>query len=323
MLTKQKSRSRSRSNSKSNYFVEKEMLDLIYLYRVTGDELVFTKIMPVLNILINGMINKEFSYNYYIKNNRDDVISECMYEILKSLKNYDPDRGRLFAYINRIVKNTLIKYHFKFRKIRNKELIYTDLVKNPSEEVEDDIAIKIGLNNSDKVIEDFTITEDLLQLNPKMKNVILDINTSIYIIYKYITYLKESIQFYLDNPEILKNLILDLKYEPRVTFDFSYYYKNKTNKISDYRIYKFILESLFISLNNILSWFKLNYPTIIDSEPESFDGKLSDRAIGFIRNFVKKNLKKENLVNYFDINDLIELIQYLTYERHFKYGDKK
>lgn len=314
---------KTKNKPKSNYFIEKEMIELVRLYKATEDDAIFLKIAPILDTLINGMINKEFSYNYHIKNNRSDVISECMYEILKSMKRYDPDKGRLFAYINRIVKNTLIKYYTNSRKVRDKELIYTDLAKNSPEEAEDDTAVKVGLNNNGKVIEDFTTTEESLQMNPKMKNVTLDINTSIYITYKYITHIKESIQFYLDNPEILKDVISGLKYEPRVSFDFLHYYENKTNKIADYTIYKTVIESLSISLNNILCWMKSNYSAVIDSEPESFDGEMSNRAIGYIRNFVKKKLKKENLVNHFDINDLIELIQYLTYKRHLKYGNKK
>jgi hypothetical protein len=314
---------KTKKKPKSNYFIEKEMIELVRLYKVSGDDTVFLKIAPVLDTLINGMINKEFSYNYHIKNNRSDVISECMYEILKSMKRYDPDKGRLFAYINRIVKNTLIKYYTGSRKIRDKEIIYTDLAKNSPEEAEDDTAIKVGLNNHSKMIEDLTTTEDAVQMKPKMKNVTLDIDTSIYITYKYIVYVKEAIQFYLDNPDILKNIVAGLKYEPRINFDFLHYYENKTNKIPDYLIYKTVIESLNISLNNILSWIKSNYPAIIQSEPKSYDGDMSNRAIGYIRNFVKKKLKKENLVNHFDINDLIELIQYLTLKRHFKYGNKE
>jgi DNA-directed RNA polymerase specialized sigma subunit len=323
VLTNTKPKPKPKPKPKSDYFIEKEMIELVRLYKVTEDDSVFLKIAPVLDSLINGMINKEFSYNYHIKNNRADVVSECMYEILKSLKRYDPDKGRLFAYINRIVKNTLIKYYTNSRKIKDKELIYTELAKNSNEEVEDDIAVKVGLNNSNRVIEDFTTIEDSLQIKPKMKNVILDINTSVYITYKYIVYLKEAIQFYLENPQILKNIISELKYDPRISFDFVKYYENKTNKISDYIIYKNVIESIFISLNNILCWMLSNYSTIINSEPETFDGEISNRVIGYIRNFVKKKLNKESLVNYFDINDLTELIQYLTYNRYFKYENTR
>ena len=64
---------------------------------------------PSIDGLINGMINKEFYRNYHIKNNRYDAYTECIYEILNSLERYDPDKGRVYAYFNRIVKNSLLK----------------------------------------------------------------------------------------------------------------------------------------------------------------------------------------------------------------------
>lgn len=313
---------RTKTKGKSNYFIEKEMIELVRQYKSTKSDLIFNKIAPVLDTMINGMINKEFSYNHHVKNNRNDVISECMCEILKSLDRYNPDKGRLFAYLNRIIKNTLIKFYTQSRKVKDKELIYTDLNKNSIEEDEDDIAFKVGLNNSGELISDDTESESSLMLNPSMKNTTLDIGTSIYILYHYITYVKDSIQFYLDNPTIFKAVIKKMKYEQRVTFDFTQYYANKQHNIPDTVLYHTILESLIISLNNILNWLSTTYPDKMKTEPESFDGELSNRAIGYIRKFVKKRLKKENLINHFKVEDLIELIQYLVNKRNFKYGDK-
>jgi len=305
-------------NKKSNYFIEKEMIELVRQYKATKSDKIFNKISPVLDTLINGMINKEFSYNHHIKNNRNDVISECMVEILKSLNRYDPDRGRLFAYLNRIVKNTLLKYYTNSRKVKDKEMTYTELTRNMSEEAEEDTPIKISMSNNNGSNESIDINS-MVTPKPKPKNVTLDIDTSIYLTYQYLLYVKEAVQFYLDNVNILNDTVKKLKYETKISFDFNRYYKNKNIQPSDTLLYKTILESINISLNNIMSWVKSTYSDVIKEEPKSFDGELSNRAIGYVRSFVKKKLKKENLVKHFEIEDLIELLQYLVYQRNMFY----
>lgn len=307
---------------KSNYFIEKEMIALVREYKATKSDKIFNQIAPILDTLINGMINKEFSYNHHIKNNRNDVISECMVEIIKSLNRYDPDRGRLFAYLNRIVKNTLLKYYTNSRKVKDKEMTYTDLTRNMTEDSSEDTPFKISMSNNNESAEKDIDINALITPKPKPKNVILDVDTSIYITYQYLIYVKESISFYLNNTNILYDLVDKLKYETTVVFDFNKYYKNKNIQPTENVLYKTILESLDISLSNILIWMKSTYADILIDEPKSFDGELSNRAVGYIRSFVKKKLKKENLIKHFAIEDLINLIQYLVYQRNMSYAKK-
>ncbi|OQA45003.1 MAG: hypothetical protein BWY47_02149 [Bacteroidetes bacterium ADurb.Bin302] len=197
-------------------------------------------------------------------------------------------------------------------------MTYTELTRNMSEEAEEDTPIKISMSNNNGSNESIDINS-MVTPKPKPKNVTLDIDTSIYLTYQYLLYVKEAVQFYLDNVNILNDTVKKLKYETKISFDFNRYYKNKNIQPSDTLLYKTILESINISLNNIMSWVKSTYSDVIKEEPKSFDGELSNRAIGYVRSFVKKKLKKENLVKHFEIEDLIELLQYLVYQRNMFY----
>ena len=84
-----------------NYFPEEDMVKTLELYKQTKADKYFDILKPKLVAVINGMINKEFSYNEYIKSNRDVVTSECLFAIIQSYNRFDTNKGRLFAYTNR------------------------------------------------------------------------------------------------------------------------------------------------------------------------------------------------------------------------------
>lgn len=101
---------------KTDYFSEKDILILVKDYKINKNNLTFQKMSKPIDQMIDGMINKEFYHNDIVKNNRNDIHSECFIEILRSLEKYDPEKGRVFAYLNRIVKNTILRCYNKTKK---------------------------------------------------------------------------------------------------------------------------------------------------------------------------------------------------------------
>ena len=77
--------------TKKMYFNEKEMNLQIQNYNLKNDCKSFDYICNNLSNIINGMINKEFARNTIVKNNREEVTNECIYEILRSLPKYNTE----------------------------------------------------------------------------------------------------------------------------------------------------------------------------------------------------------------------------------------
>ena len=304
-------------NKKSQYFIEKEMNELIKQYKKDrSNEQLFKQIEPSFISIINGMINKQFYGNYHVKNNRTDATSDCMMAILSSLDRYNPDKGRLFAYTNRIVKNTLMSFYRKSRKVRDNEMNNNEMMRNLDEnEIDEDMSLKMSMIN--KTNDDLSVENTLLN-SCTCKNIVLDIDTSVFIIYKYVKYLQTATQFYVDNSDIYKQLIDDLTYDTTVNFEFENYIDSII--MSKYNVYKIILDNLNDSLYNIIKWLQENYSDSINTEPESYDGAISNRALGYIRNFVKKQLKND-ITKKYDVHELIQFLQYIVYKRYAEHGE--
>lgn len=301
-------RYKNKNTKSTNYFNEKEMNILVKEYKMNNSEQTFKKIEPGINQIINGMINKEFSYNSLIKNNKNDAVSECTYEILRSLKNYDPDRGRLYAYVNRIVKNTLLKYTSTHRKYKNKEIFYTELVKKDMEESvnAEENATRLGLETSGTDSLDIMSDDSIIH---SVSNITLSIKDSLILYYRYLKYIEEAVSYYMSNMETLSELLNEIKFDPTVKFDLE---KSMNSTIVSKNIlYRNLLFTINEMIKNIISWIETTYNINDKSEPEEYDGNMSPRAIGYIRKFVNTSLKRQKINNYFDTTDLIEFMQYI------------
>jgi hypothetical protein len=262
--------------------------------------------------MIDGMINKEFYYNDIVKNNRNDIHSECFVEIIKSLEKYDPERGRIFAYLNRIVKNTVLRYYNKRKKINEKEMLYTTFSKNTEEEVDNDIILNLG-NNTYHNEETFSEQENIQSL---ISNKTHTSQESYYIIYYYIKQLKNNIKIYLDNDDLRNELLEDIKIDPNVTFDFNKY--SQTNLLTDKLVFSRILSYLNITFSKLLSWIEKYYSKSLVKEPKTFDAKLQQRTINTIKNYVNDYISHSKLTSYYSIEDMIQLIRYIM-DRNIKY----
>lgn len=302
---------------KENYFSEKDVLNLVKLYKFSDSKHnkneIFCKMSKPIQQMIDGMINKEFYYNDIVKNNRNDIHSECFVEIIKSLEKYDPERGRIFAYLNRIVKNTVLRYYNKRKKINEKEMIYTTFSKNTEEEVDNDIILNLG-NNTYHNEETFSEQENLQSL---ISNKTHTSQESYYIIYYYIKQLKNNIKIYLDNDVLRNELLEDIKIDPNVSFDFDKY--SQTNLLTDKLVFSRILSYLNITFSKLLSWIEKYYSKSLVKEPKTFDAKLQQRTINTIKNYVNDYISHSKLTSYYSIEDMIQLIRYIM-DRNIKYN---
>ena len=302
---------------KENYFSEKDVLNLVKLYKFSENRNnkneIFCKMSKPIQQMIDGMINKEFYYNDIVKNNRNDIHSECFVEIIKSLEKYDPERGRIFAYLNRIVKNTVLRYYNKRKKINEKEMLYTTFSKNTEEEVDNDIILNLG-NNTYHNEETFSEQENIQSL---ISNKTHTSQESYYIIYYYIKQLKNNIKIYLDNDDLRNELLEDIKIDPNVTFDFDKY--SQTNLLTDKLVFSRILSYLNITFSKLLNWIEKYYSKSLVKEPKTFDAKLQQRTINTIKNYVNDYISHSKLTSYYSIEDMIQLIRYIM-DRNIKYN---
>lgn len=312
-----KKRGRPRNpDSVLNYFPETEMVDILKEYKMTKSDETFKLMEPRFIAIINGMINKEFSYNSYIKNNREDAIANCLLAIMSSYQRFDPEKGRLYAYTNRIVKNTLRKMSEKLAKLQSKEVTYTDInMYVESENNTEDNVINISLSSDDTVSNDTSEISNILE-KCTLKNVTLDAKSTINIVYFYIKYVKDTTAFFLKNSYYMDELIKDIIYDADISFDFNKYINQG---ISEKRFYHNLIEHIDFVLDTLLKWINCKYHNYLIDEPESFDGKLSDRVIGNIRTFIITTFNGLTLGSKLDADELIYFIQYITINRYLKY----
>lgn len=313
-------------NKSNNYFSEKEMIKLVKQYK-NGDESSFNEFYKSINKLINGMLNKEFSYNTYIINNRDDVIAECMYEIIRSLKRFDPDKGRLYAYLNRIIKNTAIKYYNKYKKTKTYELSYTDLIKNIDSEGDDinldNIVFSISMKVFNTQADDSFNSQDF-KLKPMCKNIPLELEESIYIIYKYLSNLKDCLNFYytnVKNDDIINDMIYKIENDLDLNIEFKFNSLFKSKK----RFYRELITNIYQSLSNILTFIENKYGKIINKDENTinYDGIISKRSVGYLRNIVNNYIMENHyLAEKYGADNIVKFIDYLVKERYRSYDDK-
>lgn len=217
-----KRRRKTKKQLSVNYFDEDNFRNEILPKIRNGSVLPNSFVKDIFSIT-DGMINTEFRNNVYVLENREDLKHECFLEVLKSLKRYDGEKGRSFAYFNRIIKNTLLKWYHNNAKIQSKEVKIVDVTKE----------FEGG--------EDFTDEESLALLTSKINvpEQLKNQNSSVFSHYFDIDASKENkIQKRVQDPELIeyslyKYLSKILKYidtillSTTVQKDFFYYIQYK------------------------------------------------------------------------------------------------
>lgn len=298
-----------------NYFPEQEMIETLKLYQETKSEKYYEILQPKLIAVINGMINKEFSYNTFVKGNRDMMIAECLFEIFQSYHRFDPAKGRLFAYTNRIIKNTLIKHYNQFIKLSEYEPTYSSI--NAKADVADngdygdDNIINLSIIANGTYVDDNFKTEDNIALDIVESKKVLSEKDTIRLVYDYLKLVNEAISYFCKKGR-LSSFINSIKYETNINFDFTKYY---TVFCDEQHFYSNLLEILDYTINKVLKWIESKYCDIIHNEPTEYNGQLSTRVLDSIHHYIITSVN--NGVNtQIDLDNLVGFIKYITAKRY-------
>ena len=107
---------------KKHYIDNKKFEELIkaYLKDKKGNE---EELMALFDKLISNIINS-FGFNV----DKDDATQECFVLILKTLKNFDPQKGKAFNFFTTIILNNLKLIYTKNKKYNEKVANYIEKV---------------------------------------------------------------------------------------------------------------------------------------------------------------------------------------------------
>jgi|TARA_A100000172_G_scaffold65595_1_gene45118 DNA-directed RNA polymerase specialized sigma subunit len=110
--------------SEKHYIDNKRFEEVIKQYKVDpkGSE---DELFSMFDILVSNIIT-----GFSFKVDEDDAKQECFLLILKTLKNFDPERGNAFNYFTTIILNNLKLLYTKNKKYLEKIEAYTDLKKD-------------------------------------------------------------------------------------------------------------------------------------------------------------------------------------------------
>lgn len=296
----------------AQYFDEKKVSQFLQEYQRTRDNKVFDEIQTEILAVINGMINKHFIHNKAVYLNRDDAISFVYVEILKSLDNFDPEKGRAYAFINMIAKRSLINFYLKKTRVTNKELTYTDLTKNIDDtENGFDIDNIVDMNVDYTLENDNELFDNTQPISGYKRNAVIPVDESLIIIYKYLKNIQDCFSFFKNDDIALNRLINDIDYDVNACFCFT---NISTQKKRKFLTYYNIISQVDILIQRILIYIKNRFNINENRIIENYDGTLSNRAISYIRTTVDKYLNKDDncLTNYFNTSELIAFINYVV-----------
>lgn len=299
----------------AQYFDEKKVSQFLQEYQRTRDNKVFDEIQTEILAVINGMINKHFIHNKAVYLNRDDAISFVYVEILKSLDNFDPEKGRAYAFINMIAKRSLINFYLKKTRVTNKELTYTDLTKNIDDtENGFDIDNIVDMNVDYTLENDNELFDNTQPISGYKRNAVIPVDESLIIIYKYLKNIQDCFSFFKNDDIALNRLINDIDYDVNACFCFA---NISTQKKRKFLTYYNIISQVDILIQRILIYIKNRFNINENQIIENYDGTLSNRAISYIRTTVDKYLNKDDncLTNYFNTSELIAFINYVVQYR--------
>lgn len=299
----------------AQYFDEKKVSQFLQEYQRTRDNKVFDEIQTEILAVINGMINKHFIHNKAVYLNRDDAISFVYVEILKSLDNFDPEKGRAYAFINMIAKRSLINFYLKKTRVTNKELTYTDLTKNIDDtENGFDIDNIVDMNVDYTLENDNELFDNTQPISGYKRNAVIPVDESLIIIYKYLKNIQDCFSFFKNDDIALNRLINDIDYDVNACFCFT---NISTQKKRKFLTYYNIISQVDILIQRILIYIKNRFNINENRIIENYDGTLSNRAISYIRTTVDKYLNKDDncLTNYFNTSELIAFINYVVQYR--------
>lgn len=111
-------------SKKGHYIDNKRFEELIPLYMRDTEEYE-TELISLFDLLITNILE-----SFKFKIDKDDAKQECFLLVLKTLKNFNPDRGSAFNYFTTVIVNNLKLIYTKNKKYELKLEEYIS-IKNP------------------------------------------------------------------------------------------------------------------------------------------------------------------------------------------------
>ena len=110
---------------KKNYYIDNARFEEIIPLYLSDPAEYEDELMGLFDLLITNII-ESFKFNI----DKDDAKQECFLLILKTLKNFNPDRGSAFNYFTTIIVNNLKLLYTKNKKYEKKIEEYQELKTN-------------------------------------------------------------------------------------------------------------------------------------------------------------------------------------------------
>ena len=107
------------------HYIDNENFEKIIKLYKTEPNTYEDELFSIFDLLISNIIT-----GFSFKVDEDDAKQECFLLILKTLKNFDPQRGNAFNYFTTIIINNLKLLYTKNKKYLEKIETYTDLKKD-------------------------------------------------------------------------------------------------------------------------------------------------------------------------------------------------
>lgn len=279
---------KKRSESTIDYFNENQFREeILPIVNIPGKILPNSFAISIFNI-IDGMINTEFRANSFVIENREELKQDCFFEVLKSLTKFKCEKGRSFAYFNRIIKNTLLKKYYKHNRICKAEVKIFDISNCYSDEDEFTVDEAIALiadknvsnekpnNNSDLFSNSFDHDFSKDNISAKKKQDPYQIELSVF---NYLTEIINILKKITEDQNKLDYIVREIQYN-----------ESEDTLISlqkEYTIYNIIEES-----KNLFKDCRNRIQKKIEENPDLYSGietpcvLINNRMLIYVKNII-------------------------------------
>ena len=304
---------------KKMYFDEKMAQECILRYQESKD---MNDLAPLYHQFVaqaNGMLNKQFYANDLIKDNRDDAIAYAIYEIYKSLQRFTLEKGKVFPYSNRIIKNTFLMYYQKLLKHSCEMSIHELQNSNNDENSDDDIFGYVNDFEKDPVVCKSGYSGNPIKIFDHIGPESDEINIEdMQFVYFYFKSISDKLNILLNDKKELNSLILAIQenLEEEIIPSETNKKKSITNlfqkEVSLEAKYKATFKAIQMSIQKLLDWITDNYKidnniTVYRSNAYLTLPKALMKKITLIKN----NIFKTNLPDYVKSENLVSVMMYI------------
>lgn len=296
---------------KKMYFDEEKMQKCLELYKKNNNKIALEVLFINIQKIAEGMFNKHFNKNKKLMKNKEDVLQQSLLEVFKSLHRYDEDKGKLYSFINRIIKNTFLNYDLKMNKLE-KEIPISSFISQDENILEDEIFDVIKINDNEfifgskknmKLIKLYDYFKKDEKIEPSEKTI-----RDYSYIYNMLTSIENKLEVALKNHNIFKEylLFIDIEMDNGIIIDdYVDCTKGLKNNIDEIEIYKKLFETTITTFKKSKEWIKRIYN--VDKNINFKD----DNYLLISKNFMKHLTKIKN--QYLKIPKYIDRYKYIEF----------